>query len=68
MTGGKYFRAENTSGLRKIYDEIDKLEKTEVEVEKYQRYTELFPYFVLAGLAILLLEIILSNTVWRRLP
>ena len=68
MTGGKYFRAENTAGFRRIYDEIDQLEKTEVEIEKYQRYRELFPYFVLAGLVILLLEIILSNTVWRRLP
>lgn len=68
MTGGKYFRAENTAGFRKIYEEIDQLEKTEIEIEKYQRYQELFPYFVLAGLAILLLEIILSNTVWRRLP
>jgi Ca-activated chloride channel homolog len=68
MTGGKYFRAENTAGLRKIYDEIDKLEKTEVEINKYQRFRELYPYFVLAGLAILLLEIILGNTVWRRLP
>jgi Ca-activated chloride channel family protein len=68
MTGGKYFRAENTSGFRKIYEEIDELEKTEVEIEKYQRYRELFPYFVLSGLVILLLEIILSNTVWRRLP
>ncbi|HEX7859707.1 MAG TPA: VWA domain-containing protein [Verrucomicrobiae bacterium] len=68
MTGGKYFRAENTAGLRKVYDEIDQLEKTEVEIEKYQRYRELFPYFVVAGLVILLLEIILGNTVWRRLP
>lgn len=68
MTGGKYYRAENTEGLRKIYDEIDQLEKTEVEVKKYQRYRELFPWFVLGGLSLLLLEIILSNTVWRRLP
>jgi Ca-activated chloride channel homolog len=68
MTGGKYFRAENTEGLRKIYDEIDQLEKTEVEVKKYQRYRELFPWFVVGGLALLLLEIILSNTVWRKLP
>jgi Ca-activated chloride channel family protein len=67
-TGGKYFRAENTAGLRKIYDEIDQLEKTEVEVKKYQRYRELFPWFVLGGLSLLLLEIILSNTVWRKLP
>ena len=68
MTGGKYYRAENAAGFRRIYDEIDQLEKTEIEIEKYQRYRELFPYFVLSGLAILLLEIILSNTVWRRLP
>lgn len=68
MTGGKYFRAENSAGLRKIYEEIDQLEKTEVEVKKYQRYRELFPWFVLAGLALLLMEIILSNTVWRKLP
>lgn len=68
MTGGKYFRAANTSGLRKIYDEIDQLEKTEVEVKKYQRYRELYPWFILSGLLVLLLEIILGNTVWRKLP
>ncbi|HVK59475.1 MAG TPA: hypothetical protein VM735_11890, partial [Candidatus Kapabacteria bacterium] len=68
MTGGKYYRADNTSTFRRIYDEIDKLEKTEVEIDKYQRYRELFPYFVVSGLVILLLEIILGNTVWRRLP
>ena len=68
MTGGKYFRAENAEGLRAIYDEIDQLEKTEVEVSQYQRYRELFQWFVLGGLAILLLEIILANTVWRKLP
>ena len=39
MTGGKYFRAENTAGFRRIYDEIDQLEKTEIEVQKYQRYS-----------------------------
>jgi Ca-activated chloride channel family protein len=68
MTGGKYFRAENTAGMRKTYAEIDQLEKTEVEMKKYQRYRELYPWFILAGLVIVLLEIILSNTVWRKLP
>jgi Ca-activated chloride channel homolog len=68
MTAGKYFRAENSAALRKIYDEIDQLEKTEVEINKYQRFRELFPFFVLSGFALLLLEVILSNTVWRRLP
>ena len=63
-----YFRTDNTEALRKIYEEIDKFERTEAEVKKYQRYRELFKWFVLAGLTLLLLEIILSNTVWRRLP
>ncbi len=67
-TGGKYFRADNSATLRNIYAEIDRLEKTEVEVKKYQRYRELFPWFIWAGVAALLLEIILNHTVWRRLP
>ena len=67
-TGGKYFRADKTETLQAIYDEIDRLEKTEVEVKKYQHYRELFPWVVLPGLALLLLELILANTVWRTLP
>lgn len=67
-TGGKYFRAGTTTELRTIYEEIDQLEKTEVETQKYQLYRELFPWFVLAGVTLLLLEVILANTVWRRLP
>jgi Ca-activated chloride channel family protein len=67
-TGGKYYRADSTDTLRAIYAEIDRLEKTEIEVKKYQRYRELFPWFAGPGLALLLLEIILSQTVWRRLP
>lgn len=67
-TGGKYYRADSADTLRQIYADIDRLEKTEVEVKKYQRYHELFPWLVLPGLALLLLEIILANTVWRKLP
>lgn len=67
-TGGKYYRADSTDTLKKIYDEIDQLEKTEVEVKKYVRVTELFPWVVVPGLFLLLLEILLSHTVWRRLP
>jgi Ca-activated chloride channel family protein len=67
-TGGKYFRADKTDTLRTIYDEIDRLEKTEVEVKKYQQYRELFMWVALPALVILLLEIILSHTVWRKLP
>lgn len=67
-TGGKYYRADSSETLREIYAEIDQLEKTEIQVKKHQRYQELFPWVVLAGLTVLLLEIILSNTVWRKLP
>jgi Ca-activated chloride channel family protein len=67
-TGGKYYRADKTETLRSIYDEIDQLEKTEVEVKKYQRYRELFPWIALPGLVVLLLEVILNHTVWRKLP
>jgi Ca-activated chloride channel family protein len=67
-TGGHYYRADNAEALRSIYDEIDRLEKTEVEVKKFQRYQELFPWVVLPALVSLLLEIILSHTVWRKLP
>jgi Ca-activated chloride channel homolog len=67
-TRGKYFRADRSETLRDIYGEIDRLEKTEIELKKHQQYEELFPWFVLSGLAFLLLEIILSNSVWRKLP
>ena len=67
-TGGAYFRAESTAGLRSIYAEIDRMEKTEVEVERYASWEELMGYFVVPGLALLLLELLLGNTVWRKLP
>lgn len=67
-TSGKYFRADNTDALRKIYDEIDKFERTEAEVKKFQRYKELSTWAMLAGFSLLMLEMILNHTVWRRLP
>lgn len=67
-TGGKYYRADNAEALRKIYDEIDKLEKTDVEVKKYVNVKELLHWLVLPGLGLLLLETVLGNTVWRKLP
>ncbi len=67
-TGGNYFRADNSQTLRNIYSEIDRLEKTEAEVKKFQRYTDLFPWLVIPGLALMLMEIGLGHTVWRKLP
>ena len=67
-TNGKYYRADSTDTLRKIYDEIDEFEKTEAEVNKYVQVEELFHWAALPALVILLLEIILQQTIWRRLP
>lgn len=67
-TGGEYFRADSTDTLRKIYDRIDKLEKSEVEVKKFLRVSELFHWVVSPALVVLLLELLLANTVWRKLP
>jgi len=67
-TGGKYFRATDTESLRKIYSEINKMEKTPIEEKGYLRYRELFTVFLTIGLLFLLLEIILKNTVLRKIP
>jgi Ca-activated chloride channel family protein len=67
-TGGKYYRADNADKFKQIYDEIDKLEKTEAVINKYTEYKELFPWLVAAGLALLLIELVLAQTAFRRLP
>jgi Ca-activated chloride channel family protein len=68
MTGGKYYRADNTQRFQAIYAEIDKLEKTEADVKKFSHHRELFAWAIAPGLGLLLLEILLRHTVWRRLP
>ncbi len=68
ITQGKYFRATDTSSLREIYKEIDQLEKTRFEETGYRDYKELFPYFLLAALLLFVLELLLSNTLFLRIP
>jgi Ca-activated chloride channel family protein len=67
-TGGKYFHASSEEKLARIYSEISRMEKTEVEREVYVDYREMFQYFLLIGVVLLFLEIILSNTRLRVLP
>jgi Ca-activated chloride channel family protein len=67
-TGGQYYRADNAERFRGIYAEIDKLEKTEAVINKYTQFKELFPWWVACGLVLLLSEIALGQTVFRRLP
>ena len=66
ITGGEYFRATDTESLRTIYDRIDELEKTDVELEYFTEYTEYFPRVVIAGLVFLIVGVFLDATVLRR--
>ena len=68
VSGGKYFRATDTESLRRVYQEIDALEKTKIEETGYKEYRELFARFLLAAFFILLLESFLTNTVFLRIP
>jgi len=67
-TGGKYYRADNAEKFKQIYAEIDKAEKTEAVINKYTEFKELFPWLVSAGTALLLAELLLGQTIFRRLP
>jgi Ca-activated chloride channel family protein len=67
-TGGLYFRATDSQALRQIYQRISEMEKTEVEVRRYTRYRELAYLFALPALGLILIEVLLSNTVFRKIP
>ena len=68
LTGGKMFRATDTSSLEKIYDAINQLETTTRKLKKYEDYEELYLYALLPGLALFLTGRLLDQTIWRRLP
>ena len=64
-TGGLYFRATDNKKLKEIYDEINKLEKTEVEEFKYSNAKEVYRFFVLAAVILILMEWILKTTFFK---
>ncbi len=66
--GGQFYRATNSKSLAQIFDQIDKLERSEIEVSEKRRYDDLFPWFVAAGAAVLGVGMVLGETVWRRVP
>ena len=68
MTEGEYFRSTSAESLERIYDKIDQLEKTKIEVTVLKRYNEAFHPFVFWGLLVLLLEALLRYTVLRTIP
>jgi Ca-activated chloride channel family protein len=67
-TGGRYYRAKDNESLKGIYDEIDRLEKSRIEVSTIRRYSEQFFPFALAAAIFLLLELLLRWTVLRKFP
>ena len=67
-TGGLYRIADDAEALQAVYEEIDKLEKSEIESTRFTDYREQFPPFALAALALLAIEVALNGTLFRRLP
>jgi len=68
ITGGKYFLASSTTALKEIYEIIDKLEKSEVQVEEFTEYKEMFLAFVIPGIILILLAWLLQKTIFLRIP
>ena len=66
-TGGQYFRATDNGSLKRIYEQIDQLEKTKLRVREYSKHTENFMPYLVAALICLLLEVILRYFVLRTI-
>jgi Ca-activated chloride channel family protein len=67
-TGGKFYRATDTDSLQKIYEQINRLERTAQTVQKFERYEELYPWALIPSFAVLGLGFLLQQTRFRRLP
>lgn len=67
-TNGRYYRATNAQELSQIYSDIDRLEKTKLEVQQYSKVHDVYQHLVIAAIIALLLEILLRITVFRRIP
>lgn len=68
ITGGQYYRATTENMLEDVYRDIEKLEKTKIEVSTILRYKELYPYFLMAALGLLLSAAVLSKTLFSEIP
>jgi Ca-activated chloride channel family protein len=68
MTGGKYFRATNNRKLEEIYQEIDRMEKSKIDVKQFSKRQEEYMRFALLAALLLLLEWLLGSTVLKKLP
>jgi Ca-activated chloride channel homolog len=68
ITGGKYFRATDNAKLKQIYEEIDKLEKSKIEVKEFSKKQEEFQPFAIAAALLLIAAILLKTSVFRNIP
>lgn len=68
LTGGRYFRADDKAKLERIYEEIDKLEKDEIEVKHFSKKQELYFPFAIVALLMLITEALLRYSLLRRIP
>jgi Ca-activated chloride channel family protein len=68
IAGGHYYRAADTDSLENIFADIDKLEKSTVQYKHTEEFHDLFPWFLSTGFALVALEMVLSQTAWRKLP
>jgi Ca-activated chloride channel homolog len=68
IANGSYYRAADTESLDNIFSEIDRMEKHKAELTMYKQYRDLYPWFLAAGLAVLAVQVVLSQTAWRKLP
>jgi len=67
-THGQYFRAEDGKGLAQIYKQIDQLERTKLEEDRFTEYRQFYPWFVAVALGLVVLANVLRGTLLRRLP
>ncbi|MFN0246582.1 MAG: VWA domain-containing protein [Kofleriaceae bacterium] len=67
-TGGQFFRATDAASLEQIYAQIDKLERTKIEEQRFTEYRQFYPWFVIAAMGLVVLALVLRGTLLRRLP
>jgi Ca-activated chloride channel homolog len=68
IADGQFYRATDTQSLRSIFSDIDRMEKSTVSVKKYQQYRDLFPACIIGGAGLLIGQMLLSQTIWKKLP
>ncbi len=68
LTDGKFYRAKDVDGLKKTYDEISSLETTKIETKQYLQFKELYMYLLTLGFGLILIEVVISQTRFRKLP